>query len=224
MTVTDNANYVRWTTLLLAAWFAFSIIASALRLFRAGSPYAVHPPLPLGLAVAVPVLAFLMWFASSPRFREFVLSLDARTLTVVQSWRIGGFVFLVLYAHGLLPGTFALPAGWGDIAVGSTAWLAARHLTRDAGRKNGFIAWQLLGVADLLMAVSLGVLSSPTPMGLLRPEISTDIMTTLPLSLIPTFVVPLLLIFHIICIAQATRWAVRPQQGIAPQSLPGSAG
>jgi hypothetical protein len=73
------------------------------------------------------------------------------------------------------------------------------------------------------MAVSLGVVSSPTPMGLLRPEISTDIMTTLPLSLIPTFVVPLLLIFHIICIAQATRWAVRPQPVIAPQSLPGSA-
>jgi hypothetical protein len=31
-------------------------------------------------------------------------------------------------------------------------------------------------------------------------------MTVLPLSLIPTFAVPLFLILHIICIAQARQW------------------
>ena len=31
-------------------------------------------------------------------------------------------------------------------------------------------------------------------------------MTALPLSLIPTFAVPLFFILHVICIAQATRW------------------
>jgi hypothetical protein len=31
-------------------------------------------------------------------------------------------------------------------------------------------------------------------------------MTVLPLSLIPTFAVPLLLMLHIICIAQARQW------------------
>jgi hypothetical protein len=31
-------------------------------------------------------------------------------------------------------------------------------------------------------------------------------MTVLPLSLVPTFIVPLLLIFHVICIAQARAW------------------
>jgi hypothetical protein len=35
-------------------------------------------------------------------------------------------------------------------------------------------------------------------------------MTVLPLSLIPTFAVPLLMIFHIICIAQARRWSDKP--------------
>jgi len=35
-------------------------------------------------------------------------------------------------------------------------------------------------------------------------------MTVLPLSLIPTFAVPLMLILHLICIAQAWRW--RAQQ------------
>jgi len=31
----------------------------------------------------------------------------------------------------------------------------------------------------------------------------------LPLSLIPTFLVPLFLIFHVMCIAQARRWPVQ---------------
>jgi hypothetical protein len=210
MTSIDKTKYARLTALLVAVWLAISITASALLIFQAGSVHSVHPPLPLGLAVVVPILLFLVWFAASRPFRQFALSLDARTLTIVQSWRLGGFVFLAFYAHGLLPGVFALPAGWGDIAIGSTAWLAARYLTEDDGRRNGFIAWQLLGVADLVMAVSLGVLASPTPFGVLHPNISTDIMTTLPLSLIPTFAVPLLLIFHVICIAQAAHWKVRP--------------
>jgi hypothetical protein len=206
MNNTDNAKYARRVALLLAAWFLVAITASAVGVFQAGSRYSFQAPLPIGLAVAVPIVVFLLWFGASRSFREFVLSLNVRTLTIVQSWRIGGFVFLVLYAHGLLPGVFALPAGWGDIAIGSTAWLTANYLT---GRRNSFILWQVLGITDLVMAVSLGVMSSPTRMGILHPPISTDIMTTLPLSLIPTFAVPLLLIFHIISIAQAARWEVR---------------
>ncbi len=31
-------------------------------------------------------------------------------------------------------------------------------------------------------------------------------MTVLPLSLIPTFLVPLFLMFHVICIAEARTW------------------
>jgi hypothetical protein len=206
---TDNAKYQRLTVVILALWFALALTASALRVFQAGSRYAFYPPAPLGLAFIAPIAVLLLWFQASPGFRRFALSLDPRTLTIVQSWRIGGFLFLVLHTHGLLPGVFALPAGWGDIAIGATAWLAAHYLTREAGRRTAFIGWQLLGVADLVMAVSLGVLASPPPFGILAHGVTTDIMTTLPLSLIPTFAVPLLLIFHIVAIAQAARWPAR---------------
>lgn len=45
---------------------------------------------------------------------------------------------------------------------------------------------------------------------LVAQDISMTAMMVLPLSLIPTFIVPLLLIFHVICIAQARSW-----QGVA---------
>jgi hypothetical protein len=160
-------------------------------------------PIPVGIATTAPIALFLLWFAVSAEFRRYVGSLNPRTLTIVQAWRIGGFVFLVLHAHAILPGVFALPAGWGDIAVGATAPLVAMKLAHP-DRRRGFILWQALGMLDLGMAVTLGVLAPRLdPAG---P--STGAMTVLPLSLIPTFAVPLLLILHIICIAQARSWVV----------------
>lgn len=203
----NNLGYYRTRAgAAIAVWFGLSLIASALGIFQFGSKYAAFPPLPLGLAVTLPILAFAAWYGLSPGFRDFTRNLDVRTLTILQSWRLGGFVFLVLYSNGLLPGTFALPAGWGDMTVGATAWLAATYLTEERGRKAPFILWQLLGVTDLVSAITLGVLSSKGPLGLLAHGVTADVMTTLPLSLIPTFVVPLLLIVHFISIAQARRW------------------
>jgi hypothetical protein len=48
----------------------------------------------------------------------------------------------------------------------------------------------------------MGVLSSFPRNGILAHGITTRIMGQLPMSLIPTFAVPLLFILHIICIAQ----------------------
>src|SRR5574341_541408 len=193
-----NARYGKLTTGLIGAWFLLSLAVSALNMFENDS---ARPPLLLGLAVLTPIVLFSSWYAASAGFRQFALTLNPRTLTMVQAWRIGGFVFLVLHAHGILPGIFALPAGWGDIAIGATAPLVAMKLAHSDHPKV-FILWQILGMLDLVMAVSLGTLA-----GLLRPDgIATGAMTVLPLSLIPTFAVPLLIILHVICIAQARRW------------------
>jgi hypothetical protein len=196
-----NVTYGKLTAKLIGAWFLLSLSASALKIFENSS---ARPPLPLGLAVLTPFVLFALWYAASAGFRQFALTLNPRTLTIVQAWRIGGFVFLILHAHGILPGIFALPAGWGDIAIGATAPLVAMKLVHSDHRK-GFILWQTLGMLDLVMAVSLGVLA-----GLIFPDgITTGAMTVLPLSLIPTFAVPLLIILHVICIAQARRWPER---------------
>jgi len=193
-----NTRYGKLIAGLIGAWFLSSLAASALKVFE---NHSARPPLLLGLAVLTPIVLFASWLAASAGFRQFALTLNPRTLTMVQAWRIGGFVFLVLHAHGILPGMFALPAGWGDIAIGATAPLVAMKLAH-SGHRKGFILWQILGMLDLVMAVSLGTLA-----GLIRPDgIATGSMTVLPLSLIPTFAVPLLMILHVTCIAQARQW------------------
>lgn len=196
--VTNNASYGRLTGGLIAVWFIFALSASALHLFKTDPDV---PPLAMGLAVLIPLVVFLVWFATSAGFREFALSLNPGVLTFVQSWRIAGLAFLALYTVGLLPGVFALPAGWGDIAIGATAPLAALKLA-NFSRRRSFIFWQILGIFDLVTAVTVGT----TARWISRNEVGTGLMTVLPLSLIPTFAVPLFMILHIICVAQARQW------------------
>jgi hypothetical protein len=200
-----NSGYAKLTAGLIAAWFSFSLAASAAGWFKAEPN---RPPLPLLLAVVIPITVFAVWYRSAASFREFVLGLSPVTLTQVQAWRIVGFVFLVMYAYRLLPGEFALPAGWGDMLIGATALVAASRLAKP-NHRAGFIAWQLLGMTDLVVALGSGaagqLLSAGKSVG--SDAISTAPMTVLPLSLIPTFAVPLLFLLHVICIAQARRWA-----------------
>ena len=195
---TNNANYGRLTEGLIAAWFVFALSASALHLFKTDPDV---PPLAMGLAVLIPLVVFLVWFATSTGFRQFALSLNPGVLTFVQSWRIAGLAFLALYTVGLLPGVFALPAGWGDIVIGVTAPLAALKLP-NFNRRRSFILWQILGILDLVTAVTVGT----TARWISPNEVGTALMTVLPLSLIPTFAVPLFMMLHVICIAQARQW------------------
>lgn len=194
------AGYVKLTRALIAAWFVFALTASALHLYQ-NAPN--RPPLALGLGVTIPVLVFLGWYAISRSFREFVLAISPRALTLAHTWRVGGLVFIALASYGILPWLFAIPAGLGDIAVGATAAAVALHRTNPRHRSS-YLAWQVFGIADLIVAVAMGTLA-----GVIAPHgVPTTAMTVLPMSMIPTFGVPLFFIFHIIGFAQARRWPV----------------
>ncbi|MGH9745334.1 MAG: hypothetical protein ACRD59_04405 [Candidatus Acidiferrales bacterium] len=194
----SNRTYGKLAIGIIGAWFAIAMTASAAHVFKATGD---APPIALGLSVAVPLVIYWIWYRASAGFRSFVLSLDVRALTVLQGWRIAGFVFVVLYVYGILPGYFANPAGWGDIAIGLTAPWVAMKMT-EPGHRNGFIAWNFLGMLDLTSAITLGTTSR-----LLHPHgLAADAMSVLPMSVVPTFLVPLFFILHTIAIAQARRW------------------
>ncbi len=109
-------------------------------------------------------------------------------------------------AHGVLPGLFAWPAGAGDIAIGITApWVALALVRRSTfAASPQFVAWNLFGILDLIVAVSTGTLSSGFIAGL-AGNITTAPMAQLPLVLIPAFFVPLFIMFHIAALLQARR-------------------
>jgi hypothetical protein len=186
---------------LLALWFAFAVWASLSGLFDRGN----GPPIALGIAVVGPIILFELLNQWWPAFHQFVLSGNLRVLTLLQTWRVGGITFLILYWKGMLPGQFALPAGLGDMTVGITAPFIAWYIGRQQQfPKSLFIGWTAFGIADLIVAVTMGVLSSPSPAGLLAGTVATRLMGQFPLSLVPTFFVPLLMILHIISLRALT--------------------
>jgi hypothetical protein len=209
----NDKNYLRLAALVVASWLVIALALSAKHAFHTRSD---APPVGIALAVLIPVALFFVAYRASEGFRSFALSLSPQALTIVQSWRAAGLIFVTLYAYRILPGLFALPAGWGDMFIGFTAPFVALRLTRPEHR-SWFLAWQILGILDLVDAVALGGAARfVEPHGL-----PTDAMALLPLSVIPTFLVPLLLILHIISIAQARRWhAPQPLRvaGHAPAS------
>src|SRR5262245_42241371 len=88
-------------------------------------------PIPILLAIVIPVGLFLIAFRISDRFRAGILSIDLPLITGVQAWRFGGFAFLVLYTLNLLPGYFAWPAGVGDMAIAAAAPFITVSLIRN---------------------------------------------------------------------------------------------
>jgi hypothetical protein len=187
----------------LLLWLALAFILGASEAF-VREPGA--PPLPILAGVLAPVLAFLVAFWTARSFRDFVMSVDLPTVAAIQAWRFGGLGFIALYAYGVLPGLFAWPAGLGDMAIGVTAPLVAIALRRHPAFAGGrlFRVWNLLGILDLVVAVSLGALSSMLGYGI-SGVITTFPMAQLPLVLIPTFFVPLFIMLHIASLLQAER-------------------
>src|SRR5580700_5153866 len=162
------------------------------------------PPLPIAIGVAAPLVLFFASLRLSQSFREFVLSLDLRLIAGMQAWRWAGLGFLSLYAHNVLPAVFALPAGLGDMAVGVAApWIILALLRQSRFAASGtFIRWNVFGILDLLIAVSIGTMSIFFATGA-PGEISTAPMATLPLLLIPAFLVPLFLMLHTAALMQS---------------------
>jgi hypothetical protein len=166
-------------------------------------------PLSILAGFLTPILVFLVAFWTLRPFRDFVMSIDLPVMAAIQAWRFGGLGFIALYAYGVLPGLFAWPAGLGDMAIGFTApfiiLALRRHPSFAAGRL--FQVWNLLGILDLIVAVSLGATSAVLGIGI-SAEIGTFPMGVWPLVLVPAFLVPLFLMLHLASLLQARQMAV----------------
>lgn len=138
----------------------------------------------------------------------------AARLTLIHTFRVVGVVFLILMFTGRLPAVFALPAGLGDIAIAVAAPFVARRLA--TGDRRGAVAFNVLGILDLVIAITIGVLTAPGPLRLLDITPSTEPMSQLPLALIPTVLVPMYVGLHILSLQ---RLPGHRRHRVAPQAV-----
>jgi len=184
----------------LAAWFAVAGATAQIGFLGGGE---VPPATVLGLRFALPLAVVALAFALFQPLRRLVSDPELQpSLIALQTFRVIGGLFLVLLALNALPAVFAVPAGLGDVLVGLTAVAAARSLR--AGRTGPAIVWNLLGLLDLVVALTIGVVSAPGPLRLLTVEPSTAALGALPLVLFPSFLVPFPIVLHAISLRSLT--------------------
>ena len=154
----DRAATLRAATIIVIGWFILAIVLAWADAYR-GTEDRI-PTIQYGILVPVLIGGLLIW--RSPRLARIIDPLPQHWLIGVQLYRVFGVIFLILYATGKLPGLFALPAGLGDVLVGVLAPVVAIAYRRGP-RENTYLvsAWNLFGLADLVVAVTAGFLTSP---------------------------------------------------------------
>lgn len=188
--------------LILTIWIAAAWMLAANGRFQGGIgkipllPIAILLPLLLGLFVLTRLRAVGSLLDATP----------ASWLVGVQVYRILGGVFLVYWLRGAVPGAFALPAGIGDVLTGLLALPAAVWVASGSpiGRRIG-IRWNVLGLIDFAVAVTMGMLTSPGPAHLLAREHPNTLIATFPAAMIPAFVVPFSTLLHVLSLRQLKR-------------------
>ncbi|HET6637921.1 MAG TPA: hypothetical protein VFH82_03960 [Gemmatimonadota bacterium] len=148
---------------------------------------------PVPLILASLVAAGLLAWRLSAKVRGWVRAVPPRALVALHLVRFVGAWFIVLYRRGELPFAFAVPGGWGDIAAaaGAAGLLFGAFPVRTRGRRAVLRAWNALGLLDILFAVATAARIFLADPDALAP------LTRLPLSLLPTYFVPLIVLSHL---------------------------
>lgn len=179
----------------LLGWPVLAFVLGCSGIFQA-TPSRAFPALAFSITVLVITGAWLL--NRSAALQIVVASIPLPWLIGAQLYRVVGLTFLVLYSLDRMPGEFAIPAGWGDIAVGLAAPAIGYMLYR--GYRWSCLAavgWNVFGTIDLIVAVAVGFLSSPGPFQTLALENPNVLITGFPLVLVPLYAVPLSILLHL---------------------------
>jgi hypothetical protein len=175
-----------------AVWLILAVIVGA-----AGLVAALAPPFPQLVLAGLTVGLLLLGWAWPP-FGRWAMTVDPRVLLLFHATRLVGFYFLHLHARGELPWAFAVPGGWGDVAAAVLALGVAAGAPRS---RLALAAFTLVGLPDILYVVATAARLALADPGAMRA------LTVLPLSLLITFVVPIVIWSHLILLARVARGA-----------------
>ncbi|HWA85248.1 MAG TPA: hypothetical protein VG710_03410 [Opitutus sp.] len=163
------------------------------------SQFAVLQRLPRpaiqGLIIAI-TAALVLAYRRIPPLRTWIDAIDLRALVLLHATRFVGFYFLLLYQRSELPYAFAVPAGIGDILVAALALAVAFVPLAEPTRLRAIYIWNVIGTTDILL-----VIVSAARLALAGSDELVS-LTQFPLSLLPTFLAPLIIATHLAIFAR----------------------
>jgi hypothetical protein len=202
--LTAGQRRTTWLAVIIpyTLWMAIAWSAAIDGVFRTDT--ALPPTLPL--AVLLPVIIAAPPLLLSKRVGQVLDAMPASWLIALQLYRVFGGWALAAGLRGTLPGAFGLPAGIGDTLTGLFAVPAAMAVATGTtqGRKAA-IAWNIFGLADFAVAITLGAITSPGRFQLIVPDVPSIGAGAYPGILTPAFVVPSAILLHALSLRQLMR-------------------
>lgn len=200
---TEKTSGVKIVAVILLTWFCFAFAVGVSGVFR----HASAPAVAITVWTLSGVVLLACWKIRS--VRDWITIVDLRWLIALHLTRFVGVCFLILARHGKLPSAFATPAGYGDIFVAEMALLLLilgrdntirRHRVARRLYRKALVIWNTAGLLDILFVVFTALRIGLKNWEAMKP------LRELPLSLLPTFFVPLIIASHVLIFVRfATR-------------------
>jgi hypothetical protein len=202
--LTPSQRRTTWLAVMIpdTLWFAVSWSAAINGVFITGAS-----PLPwLPLAILLPVFIGAPLLLLSKRVGQVLDAMPESWLVALQLYRVFGSWFLAAWLRGAAPGVVALPAGTGDVLTGLFAVPAATAVASGTaqGRRTAMI-WNIFGLADFAVAITLGMLTTPGRFQLIVANLPSFNAGAYPNVLTPAFVVPGSILLHLLSLRQLQR-------------------
>jgi len=163
------------------------------------------PPKILLLGV-LPTILVIICLLITQSGKQFIDSLPLKNLIFLNILRIPVEIVLwCLFIYKTIPEIMTFEGRNFDILAGITAPIIAYYgfIKAKVSRKL-ILFWHFLSLALLINVVFIGLLSAPTPFqqfAFTQPNVA---ILYFPFSLLPTFIVPLILFGHLVSIRQLT--------------------
>jgi hypothetical protein len=202
--LTPGQRRTTWLAIMVPVtlWAAVAWTAAINGVFRTDA--SSLPLLPS--AIFLPVIIGAPLLLLSKRVGQLLDAMPATWLVALQLYRVFGSQWLAYWLRGLLPGLWALPAGTGDVLTGLFAVPAAIALaTGTAEGRKATMLWNIFGLADFAIAITLGLIISPGPFQLIVPNGPSIGFDGYPNVLTPAFVVPSSILLHALSLRQLIR-------------------
>jgi hypothetical protein len=203
--LTPGQRRTTWLAVMIpyTLWFAVAWSAAINGIFRTGT--SLPPFLPL--AIFLPVIIGAPLLLLSKRVGQVLDAMPATWLVALQLYRVFGSWAIAAGLRGVLTGLLAWPAGIGDVLTGLLAVPAAIAVASGTaqGRRPAII-WNIFGLVDFAVAITMGAITSPGRFQLIVPDVaSIGAAGAYPDVLTPAFVVPSSILLHLLSLRQLRR-------------------
>ncbi len=189
--------------LILIAWLSIQAFFTIKNIY---SQDITLPPKIFLLGI-LPFILFGLYLFNSKKGKNFIDSLSIEKLCYLNLVRIPvEFVLLWLYLQKTIPQILTFE-GWNfDIIMGLTAPIIIHFGYRKKNiSKKLILAWNVIGVLLLAFVFIIAVLSAPYSLQQLAFDQPNIGLLKFPFSWLPTFIVPIVIIGHLISIRQLTK-------------------